>query len=243
MTTPSTFPPIVTPRPAGSGRQLTLTIIGGILAVIGGLASAAAIALIAVFGSSGSLDSGSHQVTTSASALITDVNHIQNTSGVGAITGWPTVRLTASGGNASGVFIGIGRAADVDRYLAAVGFDEATDFSVRPFELTTTRHPGDASAAPPTGQTFWVASADSRTVANLTWKVQNGDYRIVVMNADGSPNVNTQVRIELTLPNAFQISLIVLASGLLVVGIGVVVLVRGFTRGRRQPALGMSSHL
>jgi hypothetical protein len=218
--------------PARPRRQLTMAIVGSVLAVVGSLATISAIGLIAVFGSASALDSGQHQVSTSASALVTDVAHVQNTHGVGTLTGWPTLRLTASGGDAAGVFIGIGPAAAVDEYLAGVAVDQVTDLTIAPFELTTARHPGDSTATAPGEQDFWVASADSRSTADLTWTVQDGDYRLVVMNADGIPNVIAQARVQLTLPDAFQISLIVLGSGLLILTGGVVVLVGALSRGR-----------
>jgi hypothetical protein len=218
---------------AGSGRRTTFAIVGTFLIVVGGLAAASAIGLIAVFGARSALDSGSHQITSSATAVVTDVASIQHTTSIGAVTGWPTVGVTANGGNGAGVFNGIGPRHEVDRYLSGAAFDEVTDLSLDPFELIVQRHAGEMAASPPAGQDFWVASAESRSSAQLSWKVADGDYRLVVMNADGAPDLVTQTRLQLTLPNAFLISMIVLGSGFLAFVGGVVVLIRAFTSGQR----------
>ena len=144
-----------------STATTVLAFLGGVLIVVGGLAAASAIGLIAVFGRDGAMDSGTHQVATSASAVVTDVAAIQNTKGVGVLTGWPTLQVTAGGGNADGVFIGIGPAADVERYLAATGYDQVTSLTVDAVRAgraanprPTRQHSGRTDRAG-----FWVASA------------------------------------------------------------------------------------
>lgn len=215
-----------------SRRSVVAAVVGGLVVAIGSVAAAAAIGLIAVFGHTGTIDSGRHQVATSAAAVVTDVANIQNTHGVGTLTGWPTIRMTASGGNPSGIFVGIGPADQVDRYLAGVAVDRIVDLSIRPFDLVVTRQPGSAHAAPPGQQNFWVASSSSRATADLDWQVRDGRYRLVIMNADGSTDFVTQAQVRLTLPNAFPIAVWTLVGGALVTGAGVVVLVLAHTRGR-----------
>ncbi len=144
---------------------------------------------------------------------------------------------SAGGGDSAGVFIGIGRAADVDAYLAGVGVDQITTLDVTPPELAVTRQPGAAAAKPPTEQSFWVAAASARNSADLSWPVQNGDYRMVIMNVDGEPNVIVQARVQLLLPNAFRISLAILACGVIIVAGGVALLIGGPSRRDRHRAL------
>ena len=200
----TTTSPVASRRPR---ERVAAKVVGTLLIVLGFLTASAAVALIVVFGTAGRLDSGSHQVAGSGSAVITDIAEIQNTNSVGAITGWPVVAASASGGNASGVFIGIGRSEDVERFLAGVASDRVTDIGFRPFELELSHVPGSTRATPPGAEKFWVASSKSATDAQLTWRITDGEYRMVIMNADGAPGVITAVRVQLVLPNAFPLSL------------------------------------
>ena len=213
-----------------------LAVLGGALIIVGGLATASAIGLIAVFGRDSAMDSGTHQVATSASAVVADVAAIQNTKGVGVLTGWPMLQVTAGGGNADGVFIGIGPAADVDRYLAATAHDQVTSLTVDPFELVVQRSPGQpgSTLAAPTEQDFWVASATSVSTAELSWPVQDGDYRLVVMNADGTADLIAQARVRLVLPGAFSVSMLALVSGVAIALIGTALLFGAAVRSSRR---------
>jgi hypothetical protein len=231
-----TTTPAVTLRPppeARPGRAVAARVTAVVMLVVGALAVAAAIGLIAVFGTSSRLATGSQQLDSSATAVVTDVATIQNTRGVSGVIGWPSISVSARGGSDAGVFVGIGRAADVDSYLRGAAVDRATDLDLHPFRLTVDRRPGTATPAPPADQSFWVASASSRSTATLTWQVQNGDYRLVVLNADGSAGLATAVDLSLTLPHAFAISLAVLSGGAVLVLGGVGVLVHSSRRGRR----------
>jgi hypothetical protein len=224
--------PVVSRQPSGGQAS---KVVATLLIVVGALTASAAIALIILFGTAGRLDSGSHQVASSASAIVTDISKIQDTNEVVAVTGWPVVAASASGGNTSGVFIGIGRSRDVERFLAGVAFDRVTDIEFRPFELDLSRVPGSTESTPPGAETFWVASSKSTTDAQLSWRIADGDYRMVIMNADGAPGVITAARVQLLLPNAFPLSLAVLGVGLVVTSAGIVIAVLATTRGRRRP--------
>ncbi len=223
----------ISPSRSNPVGRVAAKVVGIVLIVIGSLTSIAAIALIVVFGPGGRLDSGAHQVATSAAAVVSDISKIQNVDNVVSVVGRPQIRLDVSGGNTSGIFIGIGRTADVDTYLAGVATDQVTDVGVRPFELTVDRMPGRATAASPAAQKFWVASAVSGTDAQLRWPVSNGDYRLVVMNADGTSNVISQARVQLVVPDMFWLSLVALAVGFTVTAGGIVILVRSVTRASR----------
>lgn len=74
-------------------------------------------------------------------------------------------------------------------------------------------------------QGFWVASATGPSAADLTWRVQDGQYRIVIMNADGSPAMTTHAQASVELPNVFAISLGAVLVGLMMSGAGVAALV------------------
>jgi hypothetical protein len=227
-----------TMQPSGAGarhRRHPIAISLGVLAIaVGLLTAAAAIGLLAVFGTSGELHTGSRQVSTTGAAVVSDVARLQATRGVAGVTGSPSLRLSAvPGPGTTSVFIGVGPAPDVDRYLADVAVDEVTDVDLDPFDLTVLRHGGAAAAAPPREQSFWVASADSPSNAELTWRVQGGDYRLVVMDSDGTAGVDTRIQLRLSLPHALPIGVSVLAGGALVAVLGTGVVTNQLAGGRR----------
>jgi hypothetical protein len=97
------------------------------------------------------------------------------------------------------VFVGIGPAADVNAYLAGVrrevgsGFDgHRSDFHSRGVH---------APAGPPTAQGFWAAHATGSGTELLTWSPTKGNWRVVLMNADGSHGISATVSIGAKFPH------------------------------------------
>ena len=226
----------VHPAAAGTRRRRPVQIVLGVIVIgVGLLTAAAAIGLLAVFGTSGELRTGRQAISTNSAAVVSDVARVQGPSGVAGVTGSPSLQVSAvPGPGSASVFIGIGPAADVDRYLAGVAVDEVTDLALDPFRLTAQRHGGATAAAPPAAQSFWVAAADSPSSAQLSWPVQGGDYRLVVMNSDGSSGVDTRTELRLSLPHALPIAVSVLVGGALVTLAGTVVVGYALSGGRRR---------
>jgi hypothetical protein len=192
------------------------TIAASILVLAGLAVGAAGGLLFGLFGSDGTVASGSHPISTSRSALVSSVTDVSDISDVADLVGEPRVRLSARAGRP--VFVGIGPAAQVRRYLASAPVDEVTDFEVDPFRLERRPRGGSARPEPPAGQGFWVAKATGRA-PTLRWKVRDGDYRLVLMNADGSRGVHVNGDVGVTLPHISRwASGLVVGGALLLVG-------------------------
>jgi hypothetical protein len=232
-----THPSIATPQPAahsGSGQSIAVTVIGSVVAVIGIVLALGGGGLLAVFGNDGTVASNDHAYATPRAALVSDVADITDTNDVSDIVGDPKVRFAATTTNHdAGVFVGIGPADQVDRYMAGAPYDEVTDFDVDPFKLNRSPHEGTKRPAAPASQDFWVAQASGAEAATLRWKVQDGDYRMVVMNADGSRHVDTKGDVALTLPHIGSIGWSLLGGGILL-AIGGLVAVTLSVRQRRN---------
>src|SRR6266568_5121795 len=104
--------------------------------------------------------------------------------------------------------------------------DKVTDLDVDPFRLKTVRQDGTAQPVPPAEQTFWVARG-SGAGASLNWKISDGSYRLVVMNADATAAVGANGRFGLTIPHLFAIGIGILVAGIVAALIGVALLVIG----------------
>jgi hypothetical protein len=213
---------------------VVLIVLGGVLLVLGALTTIGGGALMALFGSSDTLNSGVQQVSTPTRALVSPVAAIPNSTGVQTIFGTVRLHITATpAGTGQHIFIGIGPAAAVDRYLSGVSHDVATDVSVTPFHLTLARHGGTATPPPPGSQSFWVAKA-SGNHPTLTWTVTSGSYRVVVMNTDAAAPVAFAGGLDLTIPHSFAIGIGLLIGGIVLIVIAIVLIVLG-VRARPRP--------
>ena len=111
------------------------------------------------------------------------------------------------------VFVGIARAAAVTAYLAGVADAEAGGLGVQSAGLHT--HAGGAPVTLPAAQHFWVASATGAGAQTLTWKVRRGAWRVVVMNADGTRGVSSELSVGASFPHLLGIGIAALGAGLL----------------------------
>jgi hypothetical protein len=222
-----------------SAPRIIAIVLGALLA-LGGLAvSATGGLLFGVVGSDGTVDSGSHSISTSRAALVSSVADLSDVSDVADIVGDPRLRLTAKATDVTGgLFIGIGPATQVDRYLASVPVDEVTDFDIDPFKLERKPHAGSKRPEPPAGQAFWVATGTGRDTATLRWKVRDGDYRLVLMNADGSRGVDADGDVGLTLPHVSRVAWLLVGGGALLLLGGVAAIVIALRS--RGPQAGLS---
>jgi hypothetical protein len=215
-------------------RRVVLIVLGALLAVIGVLAAIGGGALMALFGSNGTLDSGVQHVSTPTRALVSPAGSIQGTSGAQTVLGSVRLRVTATAvGAGHQLFLGIGPAGAVDRYLGGASYDVATDVSVAPFHLALARHRGTATPPPPGSQSFWVAKA-SGAHPTLTWTVTSGSYRVVAMNTDAAAPVAFAGGLALTIPHSFGIGVGLLIGGIVFILIGIVLIVLG-ARARPRP--------
>jgi hypothetical protein len=215
-------------------RRVVLFVVGGVLLVLGVLAAIAGGALIAFFGSNDTLSSGVQQVSTPTRALVSEAGSIQGVSGAQTVIGNVRLRITAAPTGAGHLlFLGVGPASAVDRYLDGVSHDVATDVSVTPFRLTLARQGGTATPPPPESQSFWVAKA-SGNHPTLTWAVTSGSYRVVVMNTDAAAPVAFAGGFSLTIPHSFAVGLGLLIGGIVLVLVAIVLIVLG-ARARPRP--------
>jgi hypothetical protein len=120
------------------------------------------------------------------------------------------------------VFVGIGRDADVDRYLGRVAHDELVDFhgDDPEFEL----HTGRAPRTPPGAQNFWVAESEGAGEQALTWDAEFGRWTAVVMNADARRGVDVEADAGVKLGWAIWAGLGMFVVGLVMTAGAVVVI-------------------
>lgn len=141
------------------------------------------------------------------------------------------VRLWVDGaGPTDEVFVGIARTPDVRDYLDGAAYSEVTDFDDRVPEYLDVS--GSEIISEPTSVDIWDASATGTDQQVLTWEARNGDWSVVVMNADGSPGVAADVEVGVRSDAITTIAIVMLVLGGIGVIVGTVLIVIG-ARGRR----------
>ena len=87
------------------------------------------------------------------------------------------------------VFVGIAPQAEVAAYLSDVEHSELINVTFAPFRATYRTIPGSRTPEPPGRQTFWAVSAEGAGTQQVETALQSGNWAVVVMNADASPQV------------------------------------------------------
>jgi hypothetical protein len=147
------------------------------------------------------------------------------------------IRLQVRGNDEQPVFVGIAPTRDVERYLSGAAHATLTDVDYDPFDAEYRNAAGERPLAPPVEQYFWETSTHGPGDQVLTWDVRDGDWSVVVMNADGSSGVDVDVSAGANVPVLATIGWVLMATGGLLLTIAGIVLVLAI-RAPRRPFAG-----
>ena len=129
------------------------------------------------------------------------------------------------------VFVGIGPAGDVTRYVGGVERDVVDDLD-HDGDPEYSRRSGGEPTGRPGNETFWVASTAGAGERTLEWEPEDGDWRAVVMNEDASRGVSSELSIGAELDSIIWIAIGLLIAGALL-ATGSALAITAATRGRR----------
>jgi hypothetical protein len=132
------------------------------------------------------------------------------------------------------LFIGIGPEAAVARYLGRVAHANVEDIEVDPFRVEYRPIAGGPPPGPPTAQHFWAVSASGVGTQTVTWKVREGDWSVVLMNAGGSRGVVADIDLGAKLSFLLWLAIGLLVGGAFVLA-GSIALIVLAARTRRPP--------
>jgi len=215
---PETRPP-ATPRRPSAGRIAAL-VAGGLAAFVALLTLAAGGAMLwgnAQKDHDGYLSTGTDRFHTRTAAIATDNLDVE-TGGASDLLGhdlFGKVRVRAESHTGKPVFVGIARTAEVDRYLRGTAHAIVTDVDTSPFKAKYRTVPAAARPARPADQSFWAASARGTGRQEVTWDVKDGNWSVVVMNADASQRVDTGISAGADLPWLDEAGWATLGAGVL----------------------------
>jgi hypothetical protein len=138
-----------------------------------------------------------------------------------------TIRIEVEPKAGTPVFLGIGPADDVDNYLNGVGRSEITNIrSTTNVSYRTIT--GGAPTTNPADETFWAAQAEAP--GTLTWDLEQGAWKAVLMNSDGTAGVDVDVTAAAQTDLVLVTSIILLVLGLLAAGGAAALLVFAFSK-------------
>jgi hypothetical protein len=212
------------------------------LVVTGSLATLLAVGLLAGGGlalwgnaqkdSDGYLSTDTHQFEAGTRALATENLDIDLDGGdVIMDTGdLGKVRLQVESRDDKPVFVGVARTSDVDDYLAGVSHTTLTDVSTSPFDADYDDHSGHRRPVAPVDAQIWAASEQGSGKQTLNWEIHDGDWSVVVMNADGSAGVDADISTGAKVPFLNELGWTALGSGSFVLVVGIALLVLGIRR-------------
>lgn len=218
-------------------KRVLLFVFGALAALVALGLVVGGVALLALFGSDGWFDSSRKEVATDTYALISDPVEIEDELPAGSSFDIRLRLRAESVGASDEVFIGIAQAVDVDRYLADVPHEVVTDIEWGQRGVRTDRFDGSREPGPPGDETFWVESTTGSSQRTLDWELEEGSYRFVVMNADGSAGLDARVRLGARVPFAYPLGIGFLAAAAVLALVAVLLIVFGF-RSRPKRASG-----
>jgi hypothetical protein len=171
--------------------------------------------------------SGSESFTSSGFALTSERIHLSTGPGwVPLSAALGTARLHVTGVDPSrAIFVGIAPVDAVTGYLGGVRRTVVNDIGNAATAGSQVTIQGGAPAGPPTAQTFWTAQVSGPGRQQLSWAPAQGNWTLVVMNADGSAGVAVQARIGATAPGLTRLAWSLIGGGLLLTVIAVLLIV------------------
>jgi hypothetical protein len=222
------------PKPSRAAR-IALVVTGAVTALVA--AGLLTIGGVALWGESekdadGYLSTDSHRFDVGSHALASESLDV-DLDGAGWLMDredFGDVRVKVAPRTDEPVFVGIAPTDQVSRYLRDVAHTSVSDVDSWPFEADYDESPvaGRRSPAPPAERPIWTASAQGTGPQTLEWDVEDGDWSVVVMNADGSRGVDAEVEAGAKVPFLSAVGwtgigagavLLAAAAGLLVLGL------------------------
>jgi hypothetical protein len=132
------------------------------------------------------------------------------------------------------LFIGIAPTAQVSKYLSGVTRDRITGIDLNAGTFAYNHVDGTNFPSAPGKQSFWAAKVEGTGTQTLEWPLEQGDWALVIMNADGSPPVAATMALGARFGIITPLVIGLVAGGFVVLLIGGTLIALGVRR--RRPA-------
>jgi hypothetical protein len=229
------------------GARIALIVTGAVTGLLA--AGLLAVGGVALYGESdkdgdGYLSIDSHRLSAGTHALASEDLDV-DLDGAGWLmdredVGDVRIEVAPQGGEP--VFVGIAPSDRVSRYLDGVAHTSVGNVDSWPFDADYEERAvaGERKPAPPAEQRIWAASDQGAGTRTLEWDVEDGDWSVVVMNADGSRGVDAEVEAGAKVPFLSELGWTATGTGLLLLAGATALLVAGIRTPRNRSGAGTS---
>jgi hypothetical protein len=200
--------------------------------------------------SEGYISTSAYQLESDSYAIVTEHTRVDLDEGWswGWFRSWDlgdlvTLKIEGTNNNPKGILIGVAEAEESawQEYISDVEYDEIIQFSFSPYEVLYQNHPGSSEPEGPASQTFWKDKAFGTGTQDLEWELETGTYSMVLMNQDGSRDVDVDISLGAKIPLIFGFGVGLLVGGVVAITIGIIVIIFSL-RGRRRSRLSKPRH-
>ena len=148
-----------------------------------------------------------------------------------------TIKIKAESNTGDDVFIGIVEANDGYSVLGDFAYDQISQFRMEDMRsrypyIEYRHHSGETLNVTPGELDIWVAEISGSGEQTLTWSPELGNYWLVIMNEDGSANVNVETGLAVKMPILSKIGSGLFVGGLVLLAFGVAIVYFGAIRPR-----------
>lgn len=201
----------------------------------------------------GYISTSAYQLESDSYAIVTEPARVDLDEGWSWGWGWfrswdlgdlVTLKIEGTNNNPKGIFIGVAEAEESawQEYISDVEYDEIIQFSFSPYEVDYQNHPGSSEPEAPASQTFWKDKAFGTGTQDLEWKLETGTYSMVLMNQDGSRDVDADISLGVNIPLIFGFGVGLLVGGVVAITIGILAIIFSL-RGRRRSRPSKPMHI
>jgi hypothetical protein len=234
-----------TTREPRSASRIVLLVFGSLVGLLGLAVLAGGAA--ALWADTSKRDDAGY-FTTSTERFATDTHAIVYNGLDADVPGWAherslvTIRVRATSVNPDRrIFVGVAPTSSVATYLGGVERTRAENVDFDPFRVDYVRVAGSAQPARPDTQSIWAASGSGAGTVSVKWPLKEGDWSVVVMNADGSRNVAADIRGGTDIRYLGWVAGGLTGGGLIVLAAGVFLVIVGGRRPRTPGAAAVAA--
>ncbi|MGD0802997.1 MAG: zinc-ribbon domain-containing protein [Candidatus Bathyarchaeia archaeon] len=144
-----------------------------------------------------------------------------------------SIKITSTSNNDKPIFVGIVPQQVALTYFNGVNIDRLISYNWAPGRMiggdvpAYRTIPGGPPPTSPTSQVIWVAQSSGSGTQTVKWTPTSGEYWVVIMNADGSKEVNADVQVGVRVTILSWISWGLLIGGILVALVGIIIIYFG----------------
>jgi hypothetical protein len=181
----------------------------------------------------GYLTSEAHRFDTGTRALATENLDIDLGEADWLADDLGRVKIEAQSNDGKPLFVGIAPTSDVEHYLDGVPHATVHDVEDGPFDsfdAETTRHAGNRHPVAPEHAGIWAVSSEGAGKQAADMEFREGDWSVVVMNADGSLGVDADISAGANVPFLDELGWTALGSGGFALVVGIALIVAGARR-------------